>query len=77
VRLKDAKNAATQRPAASRQVRCPACGGPSLYAPQNRFRPFCCERCKNMDLGAWASESFRMPAEAPPEDQAFGDPKLQ
>ena len=30
-----------------------------------------------MDLGAWASESFRVPAEAPPEDGNFGDPKLQ
>jgi endogenous inhibitor of DNA gyrase (YacG/DUF329 family) len=30
-----------------------------------------------MDLGAWASESFRMPAEAPPDDQPYGDAKLQ
>jgi endogenous inhibitor of DNA gyrase (YacG/DUF329 family) len=30
-----------------------------------------------MDLGAWASESFRVPAEAPPDEQEFGDPKLQ
>lgn len=43
-----------------RTVRCPACGGPSLYSPENRFRPFCSERCKTHDLGAWASESFRM-----------------
>ena len=43
-----------------RTVRCPACGGPSVYAPENRFRPFCSERCKTHDLGAWASESFRM-----------------
>ena len=27
----------------------------------NPFRPFCSERCKNLDLGAWASESFRVP----------------
>lgn len=60
-----------------RIVRCPACGGDSIYAPANRFRPFCSERCKNMDLGAWASESFRVPGEAPPDDQNFGDPKLQ
>jgi endogenous inhibitor of DNA gyrase (YacG/DUF329 family) len=30
-----------------------------------------------MDFGAWASESFRVPAEAPPEDGVFGDPKFQ
>jgi uncharacterized protein len=60
-----------------RKVRCPACGGQSVYAPTNRYRPFCSERCKNLDLGAWASESFRVPGEAPPEDQPFGDPKVQ
>jgi uncharacterized protein len=60
-----------------RLVRCPACGGDSVYAPSNPFRPFCCERCKNLDLGAWASESFRVPDETPPDDQVFGDPKLQ
>lgn len=60
-----------------KRVVCPSCGGPSLYAPSNAFRPFCSERCKNMDLGAWASEEFRLPADAPPDDEVFGDPKLQ
>jgi len=61
----------------ARVVRCPQCGGDSLYTPENRWRPFCSERCKNLDLGAWASESFRVPDETPPDDQPFGDPKLQ
>lgn len=57
----------------ARIVKCPACGGPSRYAPDNRYRPFCCERCKNLDLGAWASEEFRVPTApqlepAPSED---------
>ncbi|MFI4928544.1 MAG: DNA gyrase inhibitor YacG, partial [Burkholderiales bacterium] len=30
----------------ARIVRCPACGGDSVYAPSNPYRPFCCERCK-------------------------------
>ena len=60
-----------------RLVRCPACGGDSVYAPTNRYRPFCSERCKNLDFGAWASESFRVPEETPADDQNFGDPKLQ
>jgi hypothetical protein len=34
------------------------------------FRPFCSERCKTIDLGAWASESFRMPAS---EDSPDGE----
>jgi len=60
---------------APRQVRCPACGGSSLYSPQNPWRPFCSERCKQIDLGAWDSEDFRVPAEAPPEDATFGAPR--
>lgn len=60
-----------------RIVRCPACGGDSVYASSNPFRQFCSERCKGMDLGAWASESFRVPGEAPPDDQPFGDARLQ
>ena len=65
------------KPAKPRVVRCPACGGDSVYAPTNPFRPFCSERCKNLDLGAWASESFRVPDESPPDDLPFGDPKEQ
>jgi uncharacterized protein len=60
-----------------RLVRCPACGGDSVYAPGNPFRPFCCERCKNLDLGAWASESFRVAADNPPGDAPDPDTPLQ
>lgn len=60
-----------------RIVRCPTCGGDSIYAPSNAYRPFCSARCKGVDLGAWASEEFRMPAEATPDDNPFGDPKIQ
>lgn len=47
-------------PNSKRIVTCPACGGESLYAPENPYRPFCCERCKNVDFGAWATESYRV-----------------
>jgi uncharacterized protein len=70
--------ATRQDPSAKpRLVRCPGCGGDSVYAPSNPYRPFCGERCKNIDLGAWASESFRVPDETPPDDLPFGDPKEQ
>lgn len=59
-----------------RSVRCPACAGLSLYSPANPYRPFCSARCKGVDLGAWASESFKLPDDTPP-DAAFGDPRLQ
>ena len=49
-----------------RTVRCPHCGGPARYAADNPWRPFCSERCRSRDLGAWASERFRIEG-APPE----------
>lgn len=49
-------------------VICPQCGGPSLYAPHNAFRPFCSQRCKQLDLGAWASEQFALPAQSGSDD---------
>jgi endogenous inhibitor of DNA gyrase (YacG/DUF329 family) len=60
-----------------RLVRCPACGGDSVYAPDNPFRPFCSQRCRNLDLGAWASESFRVASDAPPDDAPDPDTPLQ
>ncbi|HEX5698909.1 MAG TPA: DNA gyrase inhibitor YacG [Rhodoferax sp.] len=49
-------------------VICPGCGGASVYSASNPYRPFCSERCKQIDLGAWASEQFAVPAVAPPKD---------
>lgn len=54
-----------------RLVRCPACGGDSVYAPSNRWRPFCSERCKHQDLGAWASEQYAMPEQEGQSDPDF------
>ncbi len=39
-------------------VDCPACGRRAEYGPGNRWRPFCSERCKLVDLGAWASDRY-------------------
>ena len=47
---------------AVRKVRCPQCGGDALWVPENPWRPFCSERCKQIDLGAWANEEYRVPA---------------
>lgn len=60
-----------------RLVTCPGCGGDSVYSPDNPYRPFCSERCKKIDLGAWASERFRVPTEAPQDEQGFEGTQLQ
>jgi endogenous inhibitor of DNA gyrase (YacG/DUF329 family) len=31
------------------------------WSPDSAHRPFCSERCKLIDLGAWAEESYRIP----------------
>ena len=41
---------------------CPRCGKPSTWEG-NEFRPFCSERCRLIDLGAWSQESYRIPVE--------------
>ena len=47
----------------ARVVACPACGKATAFVASNRWRPFCSERCRLTDLGAWASESYRVPAD--------------
>ncbi len=46
---------------APRVVPCPRCGTPVPWTPQSRYRPFCSERCKLIDLGEWANERYRVP----------------
>jgi uncharacterized protein len=41
-------------------VRCPSCGEEKPYSTDNPYRPFCSKGCKAIDLGAWASEQYRM-----------------
>jgi len=51
-----------------RIVKCPHCGKPVPWTPESAYRPFCSERCKTLDLGAWASESYRLPVEEEDDD---------
>ena len=44
-------------------VKCPTCGNQVPYE-NNEFRPFCSERCRLLDFGAWADEEFTLPAES-------------
>ncbi|MCP5268496.1 MAG: DNA gyrase inhibitor YacG [Zoogloeaceae bacterium] len=56
------------------KVTCPQCGGESLWSPENKSRPFCCERCKLIDLGCWADETYRVPVQESdglPDDDAL------
>ncbi len=44
---------------------CPTCQQTTLLAPSNPHRPFCSDRCKLIDLGAWAEESYKIPTQEP------------
>jgi len=54
-----------------RLVPCPHCGKEVAWTPDNPYRPFCSERCRQIDLGAWAAGEYRVPVvEAPDEPDA-------
>ena len=50
-----------------RVVACPRCGTPVPWTPASRWRPFCSERCKVIDLGDWAAERYRIAGVEPPD----------
>jgi len=59
----------TAGPGAKRlEVRCPSCGEMHIYSLDNPYRPFCGKGCKAIDLGAWASESYRVEAKPSSDD---------
>ncbi|PLX95350.1 MAG: DNA gyrase inhibitor YacG [Desulfuromonas sp.] len=45
------------------QVPCPKCRK-SVDWQGNPHRPFCSERCRQLDLGSWADESYRVAGES-------------
>lgn len=44
------------------KIKCPICKKKTEWE-NNPFRPFCSERCKLIDLGAWAAEEYRIEGE--------------
>ena len=51
-----------------RFVHCPNCRIRFPWRPDNPHRPFCSERCKLMDLGAWMNEDNRIPGIELPDE---------
>lgn len=43
--------------------RCPICNKECNYHMNSRYKPFCSDRCKLIDLGEWANETRRIPTE--------------
>ena len=55
----------THRRDKERTPRCPICGRPRVHA----YRPFCSARCRDVDLGRWVGEAYRVPAVGPGYDE--------
>lgn len=49
-------------------VSCPTCQRPVEWSPASPWRPFCSERCRLIDLGAWMSEQRAIPGEEQAEE---------
>lgn len=68
---KSAQDAATTSTDGTIMVRCPTCHKMVPYSSSNPFRPFCSERCKLIDLGAWASDERALPGESISQEDAY------
>jgi len=44
-------------------VSCPTCGKLVEWSQSQRWKPFCSERCKLIDLGDWIDERHRIPGD--------------
>ncbi len=51
------------------KIRCPLCRKETVLQ-ENPFRPFCSDRCKLIDMGAWVSEEYRIPGDNALRDDA-------
>ena len=54
------------------KIKCPICKEETVWE-ENPYRPFCSERCKLIDLGAWASEKYRIEGEDIKGESENGD----
>jgi endogenous inhibitor of DNA gyrase (YacG/DUF329 family) len=55
-------------------VKCPTCERELQWTSASPYRPFCSERCKLIDLGAWLSEERSIAGETVPEDPESNAP---
>lgn len=62
---------------APRIVACPTCAASVEWTQEQRWRPFCSERCQLIDLGGWIDGRNRIPGDETtpaPTDGDYQDP---
>jgi uncharacterized protein len=57
------------------KITCPTCDKDVVWSAEAKYRPFCSERCKLIDLGDWAAENHRI-ADKSPADAALSEAYL-
>lgn len=55
----------------AKTVSCPNCRKPVAWTAESRWRPFCSERCRLIDLGEWFEERQRI---SEPLEEGYGRP---
>lgn len=59
------------------KAKCPRCKTESEYSSDNPYRPFCSQRCRDIDLGAWLTGKNAIAGESLPtlasDDDSYDD----
>ena len=53
----------------AQRLRCPTCQRAIQWTDQFPYRPFCSDRCRLIDLGAWLTEQHKIPEESDAESE--------
>lgn len=48
-------------------VECPHCGKPVPWTEESKWKPFCSDRCRLIDLGDWLAEKHAIATEEAPD----------
>ncbi|MGH7295239.1 MAG: DNA gyrase inhibitor YacG [Polyangiaceae bacterium] len=54
---------------------CPICDRPAPARTQNAAFPFCSPRCKQVELGKWLNEEYRVPLADSSDDEDGHSPQ--
>jgi endogenous inhibitor of DNA gyrase (YacG/DUF329 family) len=56
------------------RVRCPTCQREVVWTEESPWRPFCSDRCRMVDLGAWFAGERTIPGESVSDPDALPSP---
>jgi endogenous inhibitor of DNA gyrase (YacG/DUF329 family) len=54
-------------------VKCPTCDKAVAWVTSSKFRPFCSDRCRLIDLGEWADGNRSIPSDPEHDDVTESD----